>query len=88
MFNLMDAKYAANVLGIRFDKFSIEDFLNGINVELEHGLINPYTNITNNDLILTSKIALAHLNEFPNYYSLDYGIKKYEDFLKAKMKEK
>ena len=85
MYNLMDAKYASEVLNINFNKFSIEDFLNGINIELEHGLINPNTNVTNNDLILSAKIALAHLNEYPNYYNKDYEITKYDEFLKNKM---
>ena len=79
-----DALMAAKKLNITFDKFSKEDFLRGINVELEHGLINPFTNVTNNDLIITSKIALAHLNELPNYYNKDYGITKFEEYLKIK----
>ena len=81
-----DALIAARQLSITFDKFSKEDFLRGINVELEHGLVNPFTNVTNNDLIMTSKIALAHLNEFPNYYNKDYGIAKFEEYLKSKNK--
>lgn len=81
-----DALIAAKNLGITFDKFTKEDFLRGINVELEHGLINPFTNVTNNDLIMTSKIALAHLNEFSNYYNEDYGITKFEEYLKQKNK--
>lgn len=84
VFNMDDALLAAMKLGIVFDKFTIEDFLEGINVELEHGLISPSTNVTNNDLILTSKIALAHLNEFPNYYNKNYGIKVFEKFLNEK----
>ena len=83
MFNLNDIFYVASILNIKFDKFTIEDLLEGINVELEHGLINPETNITNNDLIMTAKIALAHLNEFPNYYNKEYGIKNFENFLKS-----
>ena len=55
-------------LGIRFDKFDVEEFTMGLNVELEHGSINPVTNVTNDDAILTGKIALAHLNEFSDYY--------------------
>lgn len=82
MFNIEDAIYASEVLNIVFDKFTIEEFLDGINVELEHGRINDKTNVTNDDLILTSKIALAHLNEFPNYYNKEYGIKKFEEMLK------
>lgn len=85
MYNLQDAKYAAKVLGINFDKFSLEDFLTGINIELEHGTINPKTNVTNDNLIITAKIALAHLNEFPNYYNKEYGIKTFEKFLQSKI---
>ena len=88
MFKLEDALYATSVLGVSFDKFTVDDFLEGINVELEHGAINNATNITNNDLILTSKIALAHLNEFPNYYNKDYGIKQFEEFLLMNLKNK
>ena len=85
MYNLNDAKYAASVLGITFDSFTVYDFLDGINIELEHGLINPNTNVTNNDLITTAKIALAHLNEFPNYYNREYGLKMFESYLKSKL---
>ena len=85
MFNINDALVAASILKIKFDKFSIQDFLDGINIELEHALINPTTNVTNNDLIMTSKIALAHLNEFPNYYNSEYGLKKFEEYLKNKL---
>ena len=74
MFNLEDAIYAAEILGINFDKFTLEEFLDGINVELEHGKID--------ELIKTAKIALAHLNEYPNYYNKEYGIKKFEEMLK------
>ena len=84
MYNMNDALYASNVLGVKFDKFTPEEFLDGINVELEHGKVNPLTNVTNDDLILTAKIALAHLNEFPNYYNKDYGIRVFEEFLKNK----
>ena len=84
MFNINDAIYAGKVLGIKFDKFTQEEFLEGINIELEHGTINPNTNITNNDLIMTAKIALAHLNEFPNYYNKEYGLKRFEEFLDYK----
>ena len=40
-----------------------------MDVELEHGTVSPATNVTNDDPILTAKIALAHLNEFPDYYT-------------------
>ena len=85
MFNMHDALYAADILKIRFDEFSPEEFLEGINIELEHGKINPLTNVTNNDLIMTAKIALAHLNEFPNYYNKEYGLKVFEEYLNSKL---
>lgn len=88
MYNLKDAYYAASFLGIKFDKFTPEEFLEGINIELEHGKTNSETNVTNDNLILTAKIALAHLNEYPNYYNKDYGLKFFEDFLKSKLIEK
>lgn len=84
IFNSKDAQYAASILGITFDQYTIEEFLTGINVELEHGRVNPKTNVTNNDLITTAKIALAHLNEFPNYYNKEYGILAFEKYLKSK----
>ena len=57
-----------------------------MNIELEHGLVNPETNVSNDDLVITAKIALAHLNEFPNYYNSIYGIKTFEDYLRSKLK--
>lgn len=85
MFTLQDAYLAASILNIRFDKFSPEEFLDGINIELEHGLVDRNTNVTNDDLIITAKIALAHLNEYPNYYNFEYGLRKFEEFLKSKI---
>ena len=84
MFNINDALRASKLLNIRFDKFSIFDLLRGMNVELEHGTITPGTNVTDNSLIKTTKIALAHLNEFPNYSNKDYGIINFENSLKEK----
>ena len=86
MYDINDAYYAASILGVDFTKFTPREFLEGINIELEHGNINPKTNVTNNNLLLTAKIALAHLNEFPNYYNEEYGIKNFEKFLKSKLK--
>ena len=81
MYNINDALYAASILNVNFDRFSPEEFLEGINIELEHGTINYETNVTGDELITTAKIALAHLNEFPNYYNKKYGLKQYEKFL-------
>ena len=87
MFHLEDAVYAASLLGILFDKFTIEEFLDGMNIELEHGLVAPKTNVTNDDLLMTAKIALAHLNEFPNYYNKEYGLRAFEKFLESKLQK-
>ena len=81
MYNMKDALYVADILGINFDKFTKEEFLEGLNIESEHGTISPKTNVTNDDIVLTAKIALAHLNEYPNYYNKDYGLKKFEQYL-------
>ena len=85
MYDLNDALYASLVLNIDFSKFSIEEFLDGINIEMEHSKVNEKTNVTNDDLIETAKIALAHLNEFPNYYNKEYGLKTFEEFLKYQL---
>lgn len=70
-FTTDEALEIAKLLNINFSKskFDIEQFTMGINVELEHGLISPETNVSFNDPILTGKIALAHLNEIPDYYT-------------------
>ena len=49
--------------------FDVEQFRMGMNVELEHGLHDPVTNVTDDDPVVTGKIALAHLNEFVDYYT-------------------
>ncbi len=63
-----EAKEIGEQLGIKWDRFSVEEFQMGMNVELEHGTVNPKTNITNDDAMMTGKIALAHLNEIADYY--------------------
>ena len=67
-FSLEEAKIIGNQLCINREKINPEQFRMGLKVELEHGKINPDTNVTFDDLILTGKIALAHLNEFPDNY--------------------
>jgi hypothetical protein len=63
-----EAKKIGEQLGITWDKFDVDQFRRGMEVELEHGARDPATNVTNDDLLMTGKIALAHLNEFPDYY--------------------
>jgi DNA-directed RNA polymerase alpha subunit len=50
-------------------RFDVEQLRIGMNVELEHGTHDPETNVTDDDVAVTAKIARAHLNEFPDYYS-------------------
>ena len=64
-----EAKRIGDELGIDWDKVQLSEFRMGLGVELEHGSHDPETNVTNDDEILTGKIALAHLREFPDYYT-------------------
>jgi len=64
-----EAKRIGDELGINWDVVELEEFRMGLGVELEHGSHDPETNVTNDDEILTGKIALAHLREFPDYYT-------------------
>ena len=68
-FTTEEAKKIAEQLEIDWSKFDVEQFRMGMDVELEHGLIDPHTNVTNDDPLTTGKIALAHLKEFPDYYT-------------------
>jgi hypothetical protein len=63
------AKEIGEKLGIDWSKWDIEQFRRGMDVELEHGTEDLNTNVTNDDPLVTGKIALAHLNEFPDYYT-------------------
>jgi hypothetical protein len=67
-FSSVEAKQIGEKLGITWDTFDVEQFRKGLDVELEHGLRNPATNVTNDDPVMTGKIALAHLSELPDYY--------------------
>ena len=62
-------KKIGELLGVDWSKFDVEQFRMGLDVELEHGISDLQTNVTQDDEIITGKIALAHLNEFPDYYT-------------------
>ena len=68
-FTTKEARRIGEALGIDWSKFDVEQYRIGLDVELEHGLVDPHTNVTNDDPMMTGKIALAHLNEFPDYYT-------------------
>ena len=87
IFTTSEAREIAHKLNIDFskEKFDLNQFTMGLNVELEHGTKFPNTNVTNDDPILTGKIALAHLMEFPDYYT---RLKKLESEASAYWKTK
>ena len=68
VFTAEQAKEIGEKLGIDWSKFDVEQFRTGMDVELEHGKVDPHTNVSDDDPLVTGKIALAHLNEFPDYY--------------------
>jgi hypothetical protein len=70
-FTADEARTIGEQIGIDWSlsPFDVDQFRRGLNVELEHGLRDPDTNVTDDDPLVTGKIALAHLNEFPDYYT-------------------
>jgi hypothetical protein len=68
-FDAEEARKVGAALGIDWTTVDLQQFRRGLEVELEHGARDPGTDVTNDDLTLTGKIAWAHLKEFPDYYS-------------------
>lgn len=70
-FTTDEARAAGEQIGINWPSspFGVDEFRGGMNVELEHGTSDPETNVTGDDIVVTAKIARAHLNEFPDYYT-------------------
>ncbi len=70
-FTTDEARDIGEQIGIEWDSapFDVDQFRMGMDVELEHGLHDLLTNVTDSDPVVTGKIALAHLNEFPDYYT-------------------
>lgn len=71
-----EAKKIGESLGIDWSQFDVEQFRMGMDVELEHGTVDTNTNVTDDDPLKTGKIALAHLNEFPDYYTRLYKMEE------------
>ncbi|MBU0596932.1 hypothetical protein KJ641_01655 [Patescibacteria group bacterium] len=69
-FSKEEAVEVAEKIGINWDNspFDLEQFRSGMDIELEHGTIDESTNVTNDDPVMTGKIALAHLHEIADYY--------------------
>jgi hypothetical protein len=68
-FSAEEAKSIGEELGVTWDKYDVDQFRVGLCVELEHGTVNDVSNVTNDHPLSTGKIALAHLREFPDYYT-------------------
>jgi hypothetical protein len=64
-----EARSIGDGVGVDWERIPIEEFRMGLAVELEHGTHDFETNVTDDDLVTTGKIALAHLREFPDYYT-------------------
>lgn len=63
-----EARRIGDQIGVDWSRFELEQFRAGLDVEFEHGSHDPQTDVTGDDPILTGKIALAHMKEFPDYY--------------------
>jgi hypothetical protein len=63
-----EARRVGDEIGVDWDRFGLEQFRAGMDVEYEHGSHDPQTDVTHDDPIVTGKIALAHMKEFPDYY--------------------
>lgn len=63
-----EARRIGDEIGMDWSRFDLEQFRAGLDVEFEHGSHDPQTDVTGDDPILTGKIALAHMKEFPDYY--------------------
>ena len=63
-----EARRVGDEIGVDWSSFDLEQFRFGMDVEFEHGSHDPQTDVTGDDPIVTGKIALAHMKEFPDYY--------------------
>jgi hypothetical protein len=68
-FSTEEARSVGAQLNIDWSQIDLEQFRRGLEVELEHGATDPKTNVTDDDLVLTGKIAWAHLKEIRDYYT-------------------
>ncbi len=75
-FTAQEAEEIGSSIGVDWSEYDVEEFRMGLSVELEHGSHDMQTNVTNDDLTMTAKIAFAHMKEIPDYYA---RLKKMED---------
>lgn len=59
----------AKKMYLDISKYDMDELVQGMLVELEHGSQNEKTNITNDDPMETFKIVLAHIDELSDYYT-------------------
>lgn len=64
-----EAQAIGTKLGIDFSQIDLDEFRRGLEIEFEHGAHDPETNVTNDDPVMTGKIAWAHLKELADYYT-------------------
>ena len=84
-FTVEETKAIGEQLGVDWSRFDVEQFRAGMDIELEHGARDAKTNVTNDDALTTGKIALAHLNEFADYYTrLECLEKEAEEFWQSR----
>lgn len=86
VFTPEQARSIGEKIGLKWgnEQFDVEQFRMGLDVELEHGRVDLETNVTNDDPVMTGKIALAHLKEFPDYYTRLYELEEEADAYWAK----
>jgi hypothetical protein len=68
-FSIEEARQIGERLGLDWSQVDLAQFCIGLHVEMEHGRMSPHTNVTDDDPLMTGKIALAHLNQYPDYYA-------------------
>jgi len=66
--SIEEAKRVGDAIGVDWSRFDLEQYRAGMDVEFEHGSHDPQTDVTGDDPILTGKIVLAHMKEYPDYY--------------------
>ncbi len=86
-FNPDEARRIGDSLSIDWRHANLEQFRMGLHLELEYVARTPETNVTNDDMRLTGRIVLAHLKEFPAYYSRLATVEAEADKQRAQKRE-
>lgn len=78
-FSFIEAKIIGDTLGVDWQLLSIEQFQTGLEMELDHNASDTQTNVSDDDALITGKIAWAHLKECPDYYTRLSAMEKETD---------